>query len=356
MQILARYFAAAFFKNLLLAILGLSGLFFLQTIVTQANDFTLSQRIIYNLYDLPGMMVMIAPPSVLLATVLTLSSFSKTNELVACYSIGIGIRQIMGVLFPMVFVLCCFSLIIQDRILPAFNEKKSTFYWKEIKKRQDFFLDVRQQKIWYRSNKFIYHLKNFDPKTEKILGVGVYVFDDQFDLKEQIQAKEAEYEGGSWNLKDGVSTHFDSNSGFPVTEGFKSRLLKLREAPKDFKMIEREVDRLRIKDLIQFIRSNKQSGIDSRNFEVRLQQRFSLAFIPIIMFLLAIPFAISRARDGRTGRDLTIAFVITFFYWLSYSISISLGQNGMVMPALAAWMPTVIFGLLAMVLLRRMKV
>ena len=74
------------------------------------------------------------------------------------------------------------------------------------------------------------------------------------------------------------------------------------------------------------------------------------------MSILAVPFAISRAREGRTGRDLAIAFGITFFYWLSYSISISLGQNGTVMPALAAWLPTFIFGFLALVLLRRMKV
>ncbi len=356
MQILARYIAIAFFKNLILALLGLTGLFFFQTIITQANDFTLSQRIIINLYDIPSIMVMIAPPSVLLATVLTLSGLSKTNELIACYSIGIGIRQIMGVLFPMVFVLCCFSLIIQDRILPAFSEKKSVFYWKEIKKRQDFSLDVRQEKIWYRSNKYIYHLRNFDPKTERIIGIGVYVFDELFDLKEQIQAEEARYVDGAWELKNGENTRFDPESGFPVTETFKTRTLKIKEAPKDFKMIEREVDRLRIKDLIHFIKSNKESGIDSRNFEVKLHSRFSLAFIPIIMFLLAVPFAISRAREGRTGRDLAIAFGITFFYWLSYSISISLGQNGTVMPALAAWLPTFIFGFLALVLLRRMKV
>ena len=74
------------------------------------------------------------------------------------------------------------------------------------------------------------------------------------------------------------------------------------------------------------------------------------------MFLLAVPFAISRARDGRAGKDMMIAFVITFFYWLSYSISLSLGQNGTVAPILAAWLPSVIFGFLALILLKRMRV
>jgi lipopolysaccharide export system permease protein len=356
MQILARYIASAFFKNLILSLSGLTGLFFFQSVITQVNDFTLSQKIIMNLYDLPGMLVMIAPPSMLLATILTLSALSKSNELIACYSIGVGIRQIIGVIFPIVFVFSCFSLIMQDRILPAFKDKKNYFYWREIKKKQDFFLDVKQEKIWYRSGKLIYHLRQFDPQGGKILGIGVYVFDDAFNLKEEIQAEQALFKGDFWELQNGKVIRFDGSHGFPSTEAFKTRELKIKETPKDFKMIEGEADRLRIKDMIHFIRSNKQSGIDSKNLEVKLQSRFSLAFIPIVMFLLAVPFAISRAREGKSGRDYMIAFAITFFYWLSYSIGMSMGQNGTVSPVVAAWFPTVIFGFLAFYLLRRLKV
>ena len=157
-------------------------------------------------------------------------------------------------------------------------------------------------------------------------------------------------------MRNGKNVRFDDPSGYPVTETFKTRELKIKETPKDFKWIEKEVDRLRIKDLIHFIRSNKESGIDSRNLEVKLQSRFSLSFIPIIMFFLAVPFAISRAREGRMGRDLMIAFGITFFYWLSYSIGTSLGQNGALPPVIAVWSPSVIFGLLALFLLKRLKV
>jgi lipopolysaccharide export system permease protein len=354
MQILARYIATAFFKNLILVLLGLTGLFFFQTILTQISDLELAQKIIFNLYDIPSMMVMVAPPSALLATVLTFSALSKTNELVACYSIGIGLQQMISVLFPIVFVMCCFSLIAQDRILPAFSEKKSQFYWKEVLHKQDFFLDVKQEKIWYRSGNLIYHLRNFDAQKERILGVGVYVFDKDFDLTEHMEAEEANYDGKSWMLRDGKTTHFDDKTGFPVSETFKTRPLLIKENPADFKMIEREVDRLRIKDLIHFIDTNKRSGIDSKAFEVKLQSRFSMSFIPIIMFLLAVPFAVSRSREGRTGRDLLIAFTITFFYWLMYSISLSLGQNGTIPPPVAAWAPSFIFGLLALFLLKRM--
>jgi lipopolysaccharide export system permease protein len=356
MQILARYIAITYFRNLLLSLVGLTTLFFFQTVITQVNDFTLSQRILYTLFDVGRIWVMVAPPSTLMATVLTLSAFSKTNELIACFSIGISLRQIAGVIFPIVFVLCCLSLILQDRIIPALNQRQSLFYWREIKKRQDFYLDVKQEKIWYRSENLIYHLRNFDPAKGIIYGIGVYSFDPAFNLLEEIQADQAEYHSGVWRLTGGKTTRFPPEGGFPVTRSFQSRDLRIKETPADFKMIEREVDRLRIKDLLRFIRSNRKSGIDARGFEVKLQSRFSLSFMPLIMFLLAIPFAVSRSREGRTGRDLSIAFAITFVYWLSFSIGMSMGQKGTVSPVLAAWSPSVIFGLLAVFLLRRLKV
>jgi len=355
MQILARYIAIAFFKNLLLALLGLSALFLFQTIITQLNDYEFNQLLIYSFYDLPKMMVVVAPPAALLATVLTFAALSKTNELVACYSIGISLKQIVSVILPIVFVMCCISLVAQDRILPAFHEKKSLFYWREIKKRPDFFLDVKQDKIWYRSNNMIYHLRTFDPKTERIFGIGVYVLSEDFTLNEFLQSEVATYNGSGWDLGQGKATRFDDKSGFPVVEPFKTRTLKIKEGPKDFKMIEKEIDRLRIKDLIRFIANNKKSGVDAKSLEVKLHSRFSLSFIPFIMCLLAIPFSVSRTREGRLGRDLMIAMAITFIYWLSYSICLSLGENGTVTPILAAWLPTAAFGSLAAVLLLRME-
>ncbi len=229
MQILARYLAAAFFKNLILALVGLTGLFFFQTLITQLNDSSINLLLVYSFYDLPRMMVMVAPPSALVATVLTFSGLSKTNELVACYSIGISLNQIISIILPIVFVMCCLSLVMQDRILPVFYEKKNLFYWREIKKQQDFFLDVKQDKIWYRSNGMIYHLKTFDPKTDRIVGLGVYVFSPDFVLTDLLEAGAATYNGSEWLMTDGTATRFDPVTGFPITEKFAKREFVVRD-------------------------------------------------------------------------------------------------------------------------------
>lgn len=37
--------------------------------------------------------------------------------------------------------------------------------YRVMQKRQDFFLDIKLDKIWYRSKNFIYNLQRFDAKN-----------------------------------------------------------------------------------------------------------------------------------------------------------------------------------------------
>ena len=58
---------------------------------------------------------------------------NRTNELTAAFSLGVSLTQIMGVILSLVFIISCFSLILQDRILPPFYRKKTVHYWREMK-------------------------------------------------------------------------------------------------------------------------------------------------------------------------------------------------------------------------------
>ena len=97
----------------------------------------------------------------------------------------------------------------------------------------------------------------------------------------------------------------------------------------------------------------KEAGADTKAYEVKLQSRYSLSFIPIVMCVLGVPFSIRSRREEGTAKDLTICLGLTFLYWLFYSIGLSLGTNGALPPWVAAWLPSAVFGVLAGILLRR---
>jgi lipopolysaccharide export system permease protein len=357
MKTLDRYLALSFLKNFGQATVALVFLYVFQAFLGELGDheFTTQQLVFHHLMSAPSILVQMTPPAVLIATVLTLSNLNRSNELVACYSIGIGLNRIMSLVLSLVFMISCFSLVLQDRILPPLFKKRTTHYWREMKKRQDFFLDVKQDKIWYRSKNLIYNLKTFDQRSKTIRGMSVYTFDPEFNLLQLIDAESATYTPSGWKLSNGSLTVFSKKDPITQTERFEEKSLMIPETPTDFQEIEKEVDGLRIRELHRYITRTKDAGTDTKGYEVKLHARISMSFIPLVMCLLAIPFSTGNRREGGMARDLGLCFAVTFFYWLFYSVGLSLGTNGALPPWLAAWLPSAVFAILTGALISRQR-
>lgn len=346
MKVLARYISAIFTKNFLYCVFSLTFLLFFQALMGDIfnGTYTSEQLLIYHGLNIGQYLVRMAPPAVLIATVLTLSGLSRSNELIACYSIGVGLRQVMSIILSIVFMISCLMLVFQDRILPPLFKRQTVYFWREMKKRSDFYLDLKQDKIWYRSKNLIYNLRFFDVKSNTIHGMAVYSFDQNFKLVEVIDAKFAQYVGNLWTLRDGTVTVFPGGQNeFPLTTKFGEKELAIAETPKDFREIEKEVDGLRLKELNRYIARVKESGTDVKSYLVKLHSKISLSFIPLVMCILAIPFSTRTRREEGLARDLSFCLGITFFYWLFVSVGLSLGTKGTIPPVLAAWFPSLLF-------------
>ncbi|MGZ3709784.1 MAG: LptF/LptG family permease, partial [Bdellovibrionota bacterium] len=283
------------------------------------------------------------------------SGLSRTNELIACFAIGIGMKRLVALLVSVVFMFSCLLLVTQDRFLPALFKKRTTYYWRNMENKPNFFLDLKQDKIWYRSKNLIYNLRSFDPKTREILGMTVYEFDDDFHLLQVVDAEKADYTPGGWKLIKGTVTVFEKENQFPLTKEFATKDLLIAETPKEFQEIEKEVNGLRLKELWKYIQHTKSIGADTKSYEVQFHSRFSLSFIPLVMCVLGIPFSTKTRREGGAAKDLGLCLGITFFYWLFYSLSLSLGTNGALPPWLAAWLPSSIFVAVAAALIARQR-
>jgi lipopolysaccharide export system permease protein len=354
---LDRYLATHFIKNFSLAVVALAVLFMFQALLGDLLDHNYSaQQVMYlHLLRLPQVLAQMIPPAILLGTVMTLSGLSRSNELIACFSIGVGVGRIMSLLISIVFIVACLSLVMQDRVLPPSYKMQVTYQNREMDHKQDFFLDVKQDKIWYRSQRLIYNLKRFDPKTRVIYGMSVYTFDDKFRLIQAVDAERAEYTALGWRLRNGTVTVFSSDDPFPLTEQFKEKELQIAETPRDFQEIDKEVKGLRLKELWRYIQRMKAAGADTKAYEVDFHSRISLSFIPLVMCFLSVPFSLRGRREGSAAKDLGLCLGVTFFYWLFYSVGLSLGTNGALPPWLAAWLPSAIFAVLATVLVVRQR-
>lgn len=307
-------------------------------------------------YSIPEIIYRMVPVACLLSLVFTLSTLNRSNELVALFSVGMSLVRICIPILIWVLMLTGVVFFMGDQVLPNFARHKNFVFYHEIKKNPSLYSMVKTNKIWYRSKDTIFYLKTLNEKTKKAQGLTLYYFNDKWDLIQMMTAKEVDMSGANWNLKDGSVTIFTEDSSFPLTSQFKQKTIVMSEDAKDISASANTAEVLSLNDLSEFIKRNKEAGLDTVRYEVDYHSKYGYPFAALVMSLLGIPFSVSRARSGGTMMNFGICLGLVAIYWGIYNSALSLGNYGYIPPIMAAWLPNFLTAVGAYILIKRTKV
>jgi lipopolysaccharide export system permease protein len=323
--------------------------------MVQYKDVAFSSWAAYYGYSMPEMIYRMVPVASVLSIVFTLSTLSRSSELVALYSIGMSLIRVCTPMLIWVVLLCGMELTLGDRILPNFAKSKNFVFYNDIKKNPSLYSTVKNERIWYRSHDIIFNIKTLNEKAHKAQGLTLYYFNENWDLIQMITAKEVDLDGSQWHLHDGAVTLFTEDSSFPLSSQFKTKTVLMGEDSKDFGSSENTSEMLSMDELKQFIKKNKDAGLDTVRYEVDFHSKYSYSLAALVMALLGIPFSVSRSRNGGTMMNLGICLGLIFGFWIFYTSSLTLGNYGHLPPAIAAWSPILISSGLAFFFIRRVR-
>lgn len=88
-----------------------------------------------------------------------------------------------------------------------------------------------------------------------------------------------------------------------------------------------------------------------RKYEVETHQRLVMPLAPLLFALIGIPLGIQSQRSSRGG-GFALALAVFLAYYLFFSLAETLGTEGLVPPALAMWLPNLLFLAAGIALLR----
>lgn len=355
--IIDRYIAKEFLKFFAGALIIFCTLYLAVDMLSNIWNMKVESTIIwkYYTYQMPMIMYRMTPVSCLMATIFTISSMSRNNELVALFSAGVSLARASLPVLVSTFLIAVLSFFVADKVIPPAIKKKNYIDFVEIKKRPGLYYTVKTNKIWYRSRDLIYNIRTLQPEKHAVQGLTIYYFNDLWRISQVINAKEATYEGKNWILKDGNVTLFSSDNSFPITEKFKEKSINLEESPGDMGDIDNDRDIMTIGELKRYISKNKEAGVDTTRYEVAYHSRFSFAFVSVVMAFLGIPFSVSKDRSGSFAMNIGICLGLVFAYWTLVSIGMTLGSHGQVPAFVAAWMPNAVMLFTSVILLYRLK-
>ncbi|MBI5665229.1 MAG: LptF/LptG family permease [Nitrospirae bacterium] len=107
-------------------------------------------------------------------------------------------------------------------------------------------------------------------------------------------------------------------------------------------------------ELYNYYSRLERAGFRNIRYIIQLYEKLSYPTINFVMIL----FGISLALNSRWGGGMMAAglgVIISVLYWLLYSVSISLGNTGILQPWLAPWISPVVFGIAGSVMYWRIK-
>ena len=292
--------------------------------------------------NLPSVVVMTIPMGVLLSTVMTLNKLSLDSEITVMRACGVGINRIAKPIFMFSIVMCIFSFIINETIVPvATKYSKDLALWSLSQKNVP---DGKENFVFKEldSNGMLRRLFYVGSCEDKIL-YNITVLDVSKDGTIQVlQADTGKTTTAGWDFQKGAvytigdkgsvlnTTLFDTSNvvfGLDLTKQLNKNLAKEMNFSKLLKYI--------AKGLSKF-EDNERNAI-----VIELFDKLALPITTIVLVLVGVPLAITPPRV-RYNRGFLFSIFIIFAYYLIRALSISFGEAGAIHPFMAAWLPNII--------------
>jgi lipopolysaccharide export system permease protein len=156
------------------------------------------------------------------------------------------------------------------------------------------------------------------------------------------------------HFEDGTVLTMDKRMESPRTVKFSTYNLSIDVNDLMSSATSRSKDRreMRLKELVQKVKSNSAAGAGYNEFAVELMERFSIPLAVFLMGLIGVPLG-AQLRSGGRLTGIIVSLLIFLFYYLSLVGMRNIGETGKLSPFIAPWIPVILLAAICVLLIRR---
>jgi lipopolysaccharide export system permease protein len=280
------------------------------------------------------------PIALLFAAAYSLAALYAANELTVIFGSGVSLASLTVPVFAIAALFCVGSFFFDDGVvLKTFRAKnelsKSLLGQSESMSNPDVTVIARDGEVVYRA-------QFYDDAGHSLSGVTVMERDAMGGPTARTEAAVARWDGTRWVF--GTVRRFEKRSDGSWTElSFGSWTSeRLDEAPESFRSLNRDLGELTAAELGVYVKSLRRAGLPYAGAMAERHKRFSFAFTPLIVVLLA------GSSGGRFRKNVLLASLLTSLiaatmYYVAQMISMLLAKTGAIDPRMGAWAPFVVF-------------
>lgn len=354
MKLLDKYIFLEWLKSFLLTFLAIASVIVIGNMFDDLRDLleqnaSMIDILNFYLYLVPSFFPIIIPISLLISLLFFLGNLRRNNEIIAMQASGLSLFQITRTLWISSLILSMLLVLFNASIIPLSVERTKKIQNKLIikKKAQEnidensdlisklVFDNTAKGRLWY-----IHHFNEF---THQAFDLNIYNRNPHNAETSRIAAQEASFDkiNQNWTLKNGRQTLFNPETGEPIQSlTFEQKtfpdytenpeiMISLSKKPRHLSLFE-------LKNLLNALDYKTNPNI--ANYAIRYQTLLSTPLSCLIVTAIAIPFAAFGVRTNPLV-GVSKAILLFFVYYIITNISTILGNQLILSPWLAAWLP-----------------
>ncbi len=303
----------------------------------------------YYLNFAPYFANLFSPLFVFISVIFFTSKLAGNSEIVAILSSGISFKRLLRPYIIAAAALAILSFYLNNFLIPDANKNRLEFEEQYVRNKfvnrdRDIHMQIDSNTFVYMS-RFIVDLNMAEKFSVEKFKNGRMVY--------KLLANNAKWDStsGNWKVNNFVERSFGKLEEDFEKGGTKDIVLDLH--PEEFKRRENYVETMDFFELNDFIEEAIFKG--SQNialYEVEKQKRSSMPFATFILTIIGVSISSRKVRGG-IGMHIGMGLLISFSYILFMQISATFAINSGVPAIIAVWAPNILYGILALYLLKK---
>ena len=354
-KIIDRYIMKKFIMTFFIALLLIIGIVIIFDISEKIDDFVSNEApikaIIFDYYVnfVPYFINMFSPLFVFITVVFFTSRLAANSEIIAILSGGVSYRRLMVPYIISATLIALLSLGLNLFIIPKSNATRVEFETKYIKHHNTY----KRQNIHYQiaPGEFVF-VESFSSWNNTAYKFSLESVKDN-KLVSKLSAEQAVWDSTAecWHLRNWFIRDYSSGIHDYIRSGAKKDTV-IALTVSDFYRNDKTVETLTISQLNDLIETQNMRGDASVMYaKIEKTRRWTLPFSAFILTIMGVSLT-SRKKRGGIGWNLALGIGLAFLYILFLKFSEMFVYTDTLPPAIALWLPNVIYTIIAAVLYR----
>ena len=261
------------------------------------------------------------------------------TEIVPMLATGISFRRLLLPYFMGAIIVAIVSFYFNGWVIPDANKSRRAFEIEYIEGK--YYFNKNNFHIQISPNKYLYLNRYVNNNNTGY----TFTLEEMNDnrLESKLTATHINWleDSAQWVVRNWVKRELKDN-GEIITHG-DSLLMDLVILPKDFQSQHRLWETLTNPELDEKIYEINSRGLEGVEiYQVEKYFRFTMPYTVLVLVFIGVIVS-SRKTRGGTGLQIALGFIISFIFIIFVITSRGIAEGGIINPAVAVWIPNVVF-------------